>query len=223
MKAIAVNGSPRKNWNTATLLEKSLEGVASVGIQTELIHLYELNFKGCCSCFACKRKANEFKGCCTLKDDLTEVLKEIAFCDILILGSPMYLGDISGEMKSFMERLIFANLSYDSLDQTNFSGKIQTGFIYTMGLPYAKIEEFGYKYIFENNKNFLQLLNGHSEYILSADCYQFDDYSKYAASNFNVERKEKIRREQFPLECKNAFEMGKRLALSSLGESGNLS
>ena len=92
-----------------------------------------------------------------------------------------------------------------------------------MGLPYSKIEEFGYKYIFENNKNFLQLLNGHSEYILSADCYQFDDYSKYAASNFNVERKEKIRREQFPLECKNAFEMGKRLALSSLGESGNLS
>ena len=92
-------------------------------------------------------------------------------------------------MKSFIERRIFANLSYDSAERTNFTGVIQTGFVYTMGLPHEMLESFGYQYIFENNKNYLQLLNGYSEYVISADCYQFDDYSKYAASNFNEEHK----------------------------------
>ncbi len=107
----------------------------------------------------------------------------------------------------------FANLSYDSAERTNFTGAIQTGFIYTMGLPHEMLESFGYQYIFENNKNYLQLLNGHSEYIISADCYQFDDYSKYAASNFDEEHKSEVRKEQFPIDCQNAFEMGKKLAL----------
>lgn len=213
MKAVAINGSPRKNWNTATLLKKSLEGAASIGAKTELIHLYDLDFKGCCSCFACKKLESEHNGYCTMKDDLTEVLKIVLSSDILIIGSPIYLGNITGEMKSFMERLIFANLSYDSAERTNFTGVIHSGFIYTMGLPHEMIESFGYKYIFENNKNYLQLLNGISEYIISSDCYQFDDYSKYAASNFNADHKAVIRKEQFPIDCHSAFEMGKKLAL----------
>lgn len=211
MKAIAINGSPRKAWNTATLLRKSLEGAASIGAETELIHLCDLNFKGCCSCFYCKR--NNFIGQCAMKDDLTEVLKKIVNCDILLLGSPIYLGNITGAMKSFMERLIFANLSYDSANRTNFAGKIQTGFIYTMGLPHDKIESFGYQYIFENIKSYLQLLNGQSEYLISADNYQFDDYSKYAASNFDEKHKALVRKEQFPIECQKAFEMGEKLAI----------
>lgn len=213
MKAIAINGSPRKNRNTATLLKKSLEGAASIGAKAELIHLYDLDFKGCCSCFACKKLESELNGYCTMKDDLTEVLKIVLSSDILIIGSPIYLGNITGEMKSFMERLIFANLSYDSAERTNFTGVIHSGFIYTMGLPHEMIESFGYKYIFENNKNYLQLLNGISEYIISSDCYQFDDYSKYTASNFNADHKAVIRKEQFPIDCHSAFELGKKLAL----------
>lgn len=56
MKVIGFNGSPRKNWNTAILLNKALEGSASLGAETELIHLYDIDYKGCTSCFACKRK-----------------------------------------------------------------------------------------------------------------------------------------------------------------------
>jgi multimeric flavodoxin WrbA len=56
MKVMAFNGSPRKKWNTATLLEKALEGAASQGAETELIHLYDLDFKGCISCFAYKTR-----------------------------------------------------------------------------------------------------------------------------------------------------------------------
>jgi multimeric flavodoxin WrbA len=56
MQLIAINGSPRKNWNTAKLLEQAIEGAKSLGAQTELIHLYDLNFQGCTSCFACNAK-----------------------------------------------------------------------------------------------------------------------------------------------------------------------
>jgi multimeric flavodoxin WrbA len=51
MKILAINGSPRKNWNTATILNSALEGAISVGAQTEMIHLYDFNYKGCISCF----------------------------------------------------------------------------------------------------------------------------------------------------------------------------
>lgn len=59
MNLIAINGSPRKHWNTGMLLEKGLEGGASKGAATTLVHLYDLNFKGCTSCFACKLKNGE--------------------------------------------------------------------------------------------------------------------------------------------------------------------
>ena len=77
VKIIAFNGSPRKKWNTATLLEKALEGAASQGAETELIHLYDLNYKGCASCFACKTKGGESYGKCAIKDDLAPILKRI--------------------------------------------------------------------------------------------------------------------------------------------------
>lgn len=47
MKVMGFNGSPRKKWNTAILLSKALEGAASQGAETELIHLYDIDFKGC--------------------------------------------------------------------------------------------------------------------------------------------------------------------------------
>jgi multimeric flavodoxin WrbA len=47
MKVLAFNGSPRRKWNTATLLNHALEGAASKGAETELIHLYDLRYKGC--------------------------------------------------------------------------------------------------------------------------------------------------------------------------------
>ena len=110
MKVIAINGSPRKNWNTATMLEKALEGTASEGAETELIHLYDLNFKGCTSCFACKLKDGKSYGKCAMKDELTHVLDKLKDVDAVILGSPIYLGNCTGEMRSFMERFIFPYL-----------------------------------------------------------------------------------------------------------------
>ncbi len=88
MKIIAFNGSPRKNWNTGTLLQKALEGAASQGAETELIHLYDLTYKGCISCFACKTIGGKSYGKCAVQDDdLTPFFSRIEQTDDIVLGS----------------------------------------------------------------------------------------------------------------------------------------
>ena len=56
MKTIILNGSPRKNWNTTQLLKEAQKGALSAGTEVEYIDLYDLNYNGCRSCLACKRR-----------------------------------------------------------------------------------------------------------------------------------------------------------------------
>ena len=106
MKIIAINGSPRKGWNTDILLQKALAGAKSVGASTEIIHLYDLDFKGCRSCMACNLKDGKSLGHCAIADGLKPVLEKIDQCDGLILGSPIYFGDVTAEMRALLERLL---------------------------------------------------------------------------------------------------------------------
>ena len=115
MKVYAINGSPRKNKNTATLLNKALEGVkaSNPDAETEVINLYDLNYTGCKSCFACKLIGGKSYGKCAIKDDLYEVLEKLSQADGIIFGSPIYLGQITAQLQGFFERFIFQYLVYD--------------------------------------------------------------------------------------------------------------
>jgi multimeric flavodoxin WrbA len=212
MKVMAFNGSPRKNWNTATLLKKALEGSTSQGAETELIHLYNLNYKGCISCFACKTKGGKSYGTCALKDDLTPYLKEVESVDAIILGSPIYYTTVSGVMKSFMERLMFPYNKYSDPYQTLFPRKINTGFIYTMNQTKEETKVTGIAQHCRINEILLRFTFGASESLLSYNTYQFEDYSKVLADRFDVNKKEKQRKEVFPKDCEKAFQMGARFA-----------
>lgn len=210
MKVMAFNGSPRKTWNTATLLENALEGSRSEGAETELIHLYDLDYKGCNSCFACKTKGSKSYGRCAVNDELTPILRKIEESDAIILGSPIYLGTVTGEMRSFLERLLFPYLTYTDPIQSLFPRKIKTGFIYTMNIRKEQLDEYGYNIMFETNENYLKMLFGSAESLMSFDTYQFNDYSKVVADRFDAERKAQRRAEIFPEDCRLAFEMGLR-------------
>ncbi|MCX5893509.1 MAG: flavodoxin family protein [Deltaproteobacteria bacterium] len=212
MKVMAFNGSPRKTWNTATILAKALEGAASQGAETELIHLYDLNFKGCISCFECKTRGGKSYGRCAVQDELTPILKRVEEADALILGSPIYFGTVSGEMHSFMERLLFPFFTYTEPPQSLFPKKIPTGFIYTMGVTEELMEEWGYRQHFDKNTLFLDVVFGPSESLCCFDTYQFKDYAKVVADRFDPAHKAKRRQEIFPQDCQKAFEMGDRLA-----------
>ena len=211
MKIMAFNGSPRKKWNTATLLEKALEGAASRGAATELVHLYDLNFKGCVSCFSCKTKGGKSYGRCAVKDDLTPVFEKIERSDGIILGSPIYLGTVTGEMRSFMERLIFPYLTYTDPLRSLFPKKIPTGFIYTMNITEERMKKVYTQHI-GINEELMRAIFGASESLFSFDTYQFEDYSKVVCERFDAEKKAKRRKEVFPKDCENAFEMGVKFA-----------
>ncbi|WIM43028.1 flavodoxin family protein [Methanosarcina mazei] len=217
MKVIAINGSPRRTWNTATLLEKALEGAASEGAETEMIHLYDLDFKGCISCFACKLRDGKSYGKCAMQDDLTPVLEKLEDADALILGSPIYLGNSTGEMRSFMERYIFPYLVYSDEPPTLYLKNIPVGFIYTMGAKEEFFDIFGLRTTIGLNENLAKRIFGYSESLCSTDTYQFDDYSKYVADRFDPEEKAKRRKEVFPQDCEKAFEMGSRFVKRQKG------
>jgi multimeric flavodoxin WrbA len=211
MKVFAFNGSPRKKWNTATLLEKALEGARSQGAETELIHLYDLNYEGCISCFACKTIGGQSYGKCAVKDDLTPILKKVEDAGAFILGSPIYYGTVSGEMRSFMEHLMFPYSAYSNPPQSLFPGKIHTGLIYTGNVAEEEMKERFGQHI-SINEMALKMIFGASESLGSFDTYQFEDYSKVFADRFDPEKKAKRRREVFPIDCRKAFDMGARLA-----------
>jgi multimeric flavodoxin WrbA len=212
VKVLAINGSARTKCNTATLLNNALEGAASQGAETELVHLYKLNFKGCISCFACKLINGESYGRCAVNDDLTPILKKAEKADAIILGSPIYLGTATGEMRSFMERLIFPYLVYDANHSTLFKKKIKTGLIYSMGAQEDQMKLMGYDRYFNMVEMVMKRIFGESESLFVTDTYQFDDYSKYESTLFNVEEKAARRKEQFPKDCQKAFDMGVRVA-----------
>lgn len=212
MKVMAFNGSPRKTWNTATLLNKALEGAASQGAETELIHLYDLHYSGCKSCFACKLKGGASYGNCAAQDELTPILAKIKDADALILGSPNYIGSPTGAMKSFFERLIYPYLVYDETFSTLFTKNIRTGFIYTMSSNDAWMKQIGYDQPARLIEQVMRLAFGMSELLIVNDTSQFDDYSKYVATRFDPVAKAKRRAEVFPDDCKKAFEMGVRFS-----------
>jgi multimeric flavodoxin WrbA len=212
MKVIAINGSPRKKWNTATLLEKALEGAASREADTELVHLYDLNYQGCISCFACKTIDGPSYGRCAIKDGLTPLLEKIAGVDAMILGSPIYFGTVTGEMRSFMERLLFPYMTYADPPDTLFPRKIPTGFIYTLGASEELARERGFHHHIDLNQMVLERIFGASESLISYDTYQFEDYSRVYAPRFDPRQKAARRAEVFPTDCRKAFEMGERFA-----------
>ena len=215
MKVIAVNGSPRKNWNTAILLEKALEGAASSGAETELVHLYDLQFKGCISCFACKLKDGNSYGRCAVRDDLTPLLQKLEAVDAVIFGSPVYFSDVTGAMRSYIERLAFPYLVYDADHSSLFSKRIAMGFIYTMNVSEGGAKEMGYDRLFARTEMPLARCFGRMESLCSYDTYQFADYDKYVVTLFNEADKARQRRERFPEDCKQAFALGARLVQST--------
>lgn len=211
MTVVAINGSPRKKWNTAMLLEKALEGAASEGAETELVHLYDLDFKGCTSCFACKLKDGKSYGRCAMRDGLTPLLEKLDKADAFILGSPIYFGTATGEMRSFMERLLFQYLVYSRPPGSLFERRIRTAFIYTMNVPEEVMIQNQYTVHFGVSENALRRTFGESETLCSFETLQFEDFDKVVYNYFDPEQRRERRRTVFPEYCRKAFELGARL------------
>lgn len=212
MEIFAINGSPRKDWNTATILNRVLEGAASQGAQTEIIHLYDIDYKGCISCFGCKLKNGKSYGKCAYKDGLTPLLEKLENADAVILGSPVYFGNMTGEMRSFIERFAYPYLVYDENYSSLYPKKINIGLIYTMNVDENRVKMMGYEQTFNIIEMFMKRTFGEAETMLIKDTYQFADYSKYVCTAFDPVKKAEINEKQFPIDYQKAFDMGVKFA-----------
>jgi multimeric flavodoxin WrbA len=212
-KIYAINGSPRKNGNTAKILAEALRGAESLGAETELIHLSDLTFSGCKSCFCCKLKNSPNEGKCALQDDLKPYLEKIIYSDGIIMGSPIYFSAESGLYRNFLERLFFPLLKYSNPASSLAPKQLNVSFVFTMNVPPQIMHEYGYIDYLEKTLRFPKLVFGSekTEVLYVNDTFQFSDYSKYESSMFDPVHKAKMRDTQFPQDLKKAFQLGKNL------------
>jgi multimeric flavodoxin WrbA len=223
VKAIAINGSPRKNWNTDTICKKVLDGVREAGGETELIQIRDYQFRGCMSCLACHRKENMDCLRCFYQDMISPVLDRCINADILVIGSPIYYGFVTGEVRAFMERLMFPIGTYVE-DETGkrvvkLKRKIATAMIYTMNAREEQMVEFGLDKQLEINEIHMRRLFGYCESLYVCDTYQFTDYQEYAVTIFDEKHKAEVKEKQFPEDCRKAIELGRRLVEIALANT----
>lgn len=99
VKVLGISGSPRKNGNSETLLDKTLEAVVSKGYEIEKIRLNELKITPCQECGGC-----DFTGKCIIDDDMQKIYPKLFSCNALILSSPIFFAGLTAQTKAFIDR-----------------------------------------------------------------------------------------------------------------------
>ncbi len=118
MKAVAFNGSPRKNGNTHMMLETVLGELKSAGWETELVQVGGRLLRGCLACGSCFKNKNQ--RCVTEDDPINEWIAKMIQADAIILGSPTYYANLSSEIKALIDRAGFVCMANGNL----LAGKI---------------------------------------------------------------------------------------------------
>lgn len=207
-KIVIIDGGPRKNMNTAKLLQRLAEGVKFVDKDAEIkvVRLYDVDYKGCMSCMACKLKGKASNVCC-FKDALTPVLDEVVQADGLVLGSPIFFGEVTGRMRAFLERLSFPWLSYNDYSLTA-PKRMPVVLVETMnGTPER------------NNSNHFGTMEyciatalGEPQHIVAYNTCQVASYDRYELGGFSEEAKHAWRDAHWDEDLQKAFDAGRRMA-----------
>lgn len=103
MKISAFYGSPKKDGNSATIVDSILEGAEKAGHEIERFYLYDLNFKGCTACENAEKI--HLERMCIHEDDMKkQIIPKMIDSDLFVISSPVYMGHITGVTKTFFDR-----------------------------------------------------------------------------------------------------------------------
>jgi multimeric flavodoxin WrbA len=151
MKIVSILGSPRPQGNSNTIVRRFQETAVSLGAEIRTFELNRLTYRGCQGCHVCKQTLEY----CVLNDAMTEVLAAVAEADLTILSSPVYFGDVTAQLKGFIDRS-YSYLKPDYLTNPNPSriGPKKLLFIITQDHPYENL----YADIFPRYDTFLKYL-----------------------------------------------------------------
>jgi len=100
MKIVCLLGSPRPKGNSAFIADRFCRTAEASGAEIQTFALNKLKYRGCQACMTCKTKLDR----CVLKDDLAEVLDAIRDAQVLVMASPVYYGEVSSQLKGFIDR-----------------------------------------------------------------------------------------------------------------------
>lgn len=100
-KLVVIMGSPHLNGNVASAVNAVMSGAEQAGLAAEKYDLPKLNIQNCCGC----RKCVENGGKCVLKDDMAAVFEAVKSADIVLIASPIYICQVNGYTKTFLDRL----------------------------------------------------------------------------------------------------------------------
>jgi multimeric flavodoxin WrbA len=202
MKITVINGSPRKKWNTSQVLNQFMDGMRSTDSSLEIkeIHVYDYNYTGCRSCFACQMK--RFEGQpkeCRITDDIHNLLVEARQSNAIVLGSPIYYLDVTAQVKAFLERLMYPG----------YDGKpMPAAFLYTMNAP-EFMYDIAVKHSVEIISSYWKMNFGATPRIINFyDTWQRDKEELYLPNGQPAEAK-KIRHDEiWQSELERAFNEG---------------
>jgi len=149
MKIIGFSGSPRKEGNTAWVVNQILKGAKEQGAETEAWYFSDLEISPCQGCLGCVQS-----GKCAINDDMQKLYAALRLSDALVLGSPVYMGQMSAQAKIFTDRL-FAHITprFSPRYQEENAGK-KLILVFTQGNPDANM----FKAYFDYTKSMFQLL-----------------------------------------------------------------
>ncbi|RKD30106.1 flavodoxin family protein [Thermohalobacter berrensis] len=99
MRVVGFVGSPRKNGNTSTIVDKVLEGAKKKGAETKLYYLNDMNIKGCQGCLYCRKNEK-----CCVQDDMVKIYDDVKEANALVIGSPVYIHQVSAQTKLLLDR-----------------------------------------------------------------------------------------------------------------------
>ncbi len=121
MKVLAINGSARRNGNTALLLNHLFDVLHREGIETEMVQLAGQHIEGCKACYVCARHKNG--RCKTDTDPVNDIIAKMREADGIVLGSPVYFSDVTPELKALIDRSGLVGINNDYL----FKRKVGAG------------------------------------------------------------------------------------------------
>jgi multimeric flavodoxin WrbA len=102
MKALGLCGSARRDGNTGALIQAALEGAAGQGLDTEMLFFNELSLKNCEGCLKCQDGTSDG---CALNDKYNDLIDRVRGADLVVIGSPVYTGQVTAQVKNFLDRL----------------------------------------------------------------------------------------------------------------------
>ncbi|MDR2054560.1 MAG: flavodoxin family protein [Desulfovibrio sp.] len=180
MDVLAVNGSPRRHWNTETVLEHALAGAAQFpDARTESLYLYPMKYSGCIGCYMCKQKGKP-SGLCRFEAALTPILEKAQKSDVLLIGTPVYFFTESAGTRAFIERLLYPWSAFHADGYgTRRPKPMMAGLFYTLAGTEESVAEHGHRHFRDSTDQFFSLHFSHHEVLLAYETLHTNTYNKF--------------------------------------------